>query len=106
TTPRPERPLHSGSSFDKANLNKTSLRLRHGRWVAAAACVVAVSLGLPPPAFAQLGTVVYVTGLSSPIELVQDPTDPTVQYVVEQTGRIRTIRSGALDPTPFLDWSA
>ena len=34
---------------------------------------------------------------------VQDPADPTIQYVVQQGGRIRLIRNGALQTTPFLD---
>src|SRR5438552_12465069 len=68
-------------------------------------CVFVASLGLQTSAFAQLRTTDYVSGLSSPIEFVQDPTDATVQYVVEQVGRIRTIRSGVLQATPFLDVS-
>src|SRR5437762_12503794 len=61
------------------------------------------------PAAAQLPaiqSVTYVSGLSSPIGMVQDPSDPTVQYVVQQGGRIRVIRNGALLATDFLNLSS
>jgi glucose/arabinose dehydrogenase len=45
----------------------------------------------------------YVGGLSSPVGMVQDPSDPTVQYVVQQGGLIRVIRNGALQGTNFLN---
>jgi len=60
----------------------------------------------PPAAEAQLQLVPYVTGLNAPVGFVQDPADPSVQYVIEQGGRIRVIQSGALLPTPFLDVSS
>ena len=56
-------------------------------------------------AFAQLHIVPYVSGLNAPVEFVQDPSSPSVQFVVEQGGRIRVIQNGALLPTPFLDVS-
>ena len=52
---------------------------------------------------AQLGTVTYVSGLSSPTAFVQDPSDPTVQYVTEQRGVIRVIKNGVVQGTPFLN---
>jgi glucose/arabinose dehydrogenase len=52
---------------------------------------------------AQLKTVVHATGFSSPVAMVQDPTDRTVQFVVEQGGRIRVIRSGSVLPADFLN---
>lgn len=57
-------------------------------------------------ASAQLRVVPYVSGLSAPVEFVQDPTSQYVQFVVEQGGRIRVIDYGTLLPTPFLDLSA
>jgi len=47
----------------------------------------------------------YVSGLSLPVGFVQDPVDVTVQYVVEQAGRIRVVKSGVLQGTDFLDLS-
>lgn len=55
---------------------------------------------------AQLRTVTFVTGLTSPIALEQDPSDATIQYIAEQRGVIRLVRNGALQPTPFLDISS
>jgi glucose/arabinose dehydrogenase len=52
---------------------------------------------------AGLRTVVYAEGFSLPVAVVQDPTNPAVQFVVELAGRIRTVRAGvALEPD-FLD---
>jgi glucose/arabinose dehydrogenase len=52
---------------------------------------------------ARLKTRVYATGFSSPVAFVQDPLDRSVQFVVEQGGRIRTIRSGIVLANDFLD---
>lgn len=52
---------------------------------------------------AQLRTRTYVTGLTNPVAFVQDPGDRTVQFVVEQRGRIRVVRNGALQTPDFLD---
>ena len=53
--------------------------------------------------FAQLNSRVYASGFSAPVAFVQDPSDRTVQYVVEQGGLIRVIRHGVVQPPPFLD---
>ena len=58
------------------------------------------------PAFAQLRATVFVSGLSLPVAFVQDPSNPAIQFVVEQGGRIRVIHNGAIQPTDFLDLSA
>ena len=36
----------------------------------------------------------YATGFSAPVAFVQDPLDRSVQFVVEQGGRIRVVREG------------
>jgi glucose/arabinose dehydrogenase len=54
-------------------------------------------------ASAQILAQVYASGFSSPIAFVQDPSDPTVQYVAEQGGVIRVIKNGAVQSTPFLN---
>lgn len=69
----------------------------------AAAVVCVSSLLTGTSVFAQLRPIPYVSGLSAPVAFVQDPADPTIQYVVQQGGRIRLIRNGALQSTPFLD---
>ena len=65
-------------------------------------CAVALWLGVSP-AFAQISSVLVVSGLSSPVAVVKDPTQANVLFVVEQIGRIRVVHNGTLDPTPFLD---
>ena len=57
---------------------------------------------LAAPAYAQLQGQLYVSGLQSPVAFVQDPTDRNVQFIVEQRGRIRVVRNGALLGTDFL----
>ena len=46
---------------------------------------------------------VFVSGLTAPVAFVQDPTNPAVQLVVEQGGRIRVVSGGTLLTTDFLD---
>jgi glucose/arabinose dehydrogenase len=45
----------------------------------------------------------YASGLTNPIAFVQDPADRTVQFVVEQGGRIRALRNGTTLEPDFLD---
>jgi glucose/arabinose dehydrogenase len=59
-----------------------------------------------PVVLGHLASGVALSGLASPLAFVQDPSDPTVQYVVEQGGRIRLVQSGRLHPDVFLDLSA
>jgi len=65
------------------------------------ACVA--SLVLASPAWGQLGASVYVAGLQAPVAFVQDPSNASIQYIVEQGGRIRVVRDGSLEPVDFLD---
>src|SRR4051812_15003463 len=53
-----------------------------------------------------LRTRVQVSGLTSPLAVVQDPTDRSVQFVVQQGGRIRVVRAGAIADRDFIDLSA
>ncbi len=54
----------------------------------------------------ELRSQVHASGFVAPIAFVQDPTDVTVQFVVEQGGRIRAVRSGIVLGTDFLNISA
>jgi glucose/arabinose dehydrogenase len=65
--------------------------------------VCAAAVFCPVSAAAQLRAVTYVSGLSLPLAFVQDPSDATIQYVLQQGGRIRLIRNGVLQTAPFLD---
>lgn len=67
-------------------------------------CLLATLVfGLPLTAHAQIRAVQYASGFAQPLAFVQDPTDRTVQFVLEQRGRIRVVRSGVLQPADFLD---
>lgn len=65
--------------------------------------VAVASAALAVSAAPQLKVETYVTGLSLPVHMVQDPTMPNVQYVLQQRGRIRIIQNGNLLGTDFLD---
>jgi glucose/arabinose dehydrogenase len=62
-------------------------------------------LGGASESLAQLSSRVYASGFSSPVAFVQDPVDRSVQFVVEQDGRIRAVRSGTRLSNTFLDLS-
>jgi glucose/arabinose dehydrogenase len=64
--------------------------------------VIAASLLTVQTTVAQLRAPVFLSGFSAPVAFVQHPSDPTVQFVVEQAGRIRAIRNGTIAGT-FLD---
>ena len=52
---------------------------------------------------AQLRARVQATGFTTPIAFVQDPVDRNIQFVVQQNGRIRVVRSGTVLADDFLD---
>jgi len=64
---------------------------------------VLITLLVAPNAYAQLSTRVHASGFSLPLAFVQDPVSSNVQYVVEQGGRIRVVRDGAVLATDFLN---
>jgi glucose/arabinose dehydrogenase len=66
------------------------------------AIVLVAALGCAPVAWAQPRLVTYATGFSAPVAIVQDPTDPKIQFVVQQAGRIRVVRDGVVQGTDFL----
>jgi len=57
-------------------------------------------------AHGQLRTTVYASGFRNPVAFVQDPTDPRVQFVVQQNGHIRAIEGGTVRRADFLDLSS
>ena len=67
-----------------------------------AASSVAMTL-VAGPSFAQLRADVVASGLSQAVAFVQDPSQPDVQLIVEQGGRVRVLQRGILRPDPFLD---
>jgi glucose/arabinose dehydrogenase len=76
--------------------------------VRTAVCLIGVALlAFEPVVTAQSSAraVVYATGFTTPLQIVQDPTNRSVQFVVEQGGRIRAIRAGTVVPGEFLNLS-
>jgi len=71
------------------------------------ACALALCLLIAAasaaPAAAQLRADLVAGGLSQPVGVIQDPSDPTVQVVVQQNGRLRVLKSGVLQATDYLD---
>lgn len=49
---------------------------------------------------------VFVSGLNTPVQLVQDPTNTDTQYVLQKGGLIRVIVNGSLSSTNALDISS
>ena len=71
--------------------------------IGSAAIAVLFVLPLRGRAQTSLRARVYASGFTFPVAFVQDPTDQTIQYVVQQGGRIRVVRSGTVLPTDFLN---
>jgi glucose/arabinose dehydrogenase len=59
----------------------------------------------PTPVDAQLSVQEVASGLVAPLAFVQMPSDPAVQAIVEQVGRVRLLRNGVLQPDAYLDLS-
>ncbi len=59
--------------------------------------------GTPVPGTPALTTVLVARGLSSPVDLQVPPGERSRLFVVEQAGRIRIVRNGAVAAAPFLD---
>ena len=72
------------------------------RPIAAALLALATTTFAAPP---QLTPQPFVTGLSAPVEIVHANDFSGRLFVVEQGGRIRIVRNGALVATPYLDIS-
>jgi glucose/arabinose dehydrogenase len=73
-----------------------------------AALAVAASLGAlvahaGSGARAALRLETIATGLDQPLYVLEAPGEPDRLYVVEQPGRVRTVRAGLVSATPFLD---
>ena len=63
----------------------------------------AVVLGPSVAAQSNLAGRVYVSGLSAPVAFIQDSTNNSRQFVVEQAGRIRVVENGSIAATDFLN---
>jgi len=63
----------------------------------------AVIVGQPVAAQSALSSRVYASGFSSPVAFVQDSTNNSRQFVVQQGGRIRVVENGSVLPADFLN---
>lgn len=73
------------------------------RSVRVSSAVFLLALGAATDARAQLSTRVHAAGFVLPVAFVQDPVDRSVQYVVEQGGRIRVVRGGTVLAADFVN---
>ncbi len=73
------------------------------RAVTCLAGMMLLVLELAVTAQSNVRAVVYAGGLTTPLAIVQDPTNRSVQFVVEQSGRIRAVRAGSVVPGEFLN---
>jgi len=72
----------------------------------AIALALCAGCGLVADVQAQLRSRLQASGFAAPVAFVQDPTDRAVQFVVQQGGRIRVVRSGTVLPADFIDLSS
>ncbi len=79
--------------------------LPRSSWRSLAAAWAACALVGASPAAGQLRSAPVIQGLAAPVAFVQDPSNPLIQYVVEQGGRIRVVQAGTLLAADFLNLS-
>jgi glucose/arabinose dehydrogenase len=60
-------------------------------------------LAMAASASGQLRATLVASGFSRPVGFIQDPSDSTVQVVLEQAGRVRVLKNGVLQNEAFLD---
>ena len=74
--------------------------------IRAASVVAFVAWASASEAQTPLRATQYAAGFTGPVAFVQDPTDRTVQLVVEQGGRIRAVKNGVVLSPDFLNLTA
>ena len=82
----------------------TSIRPAGRVWLDRAIAFAAFLVcSLAVDARAQLRPRVLASGFALPVAFVQDPTNRSVQFVVQQAGRIRVVQAGVVLSTDFLN---
>ena len=66
---------------------------------------MAVLTCMDAPAEGQLRATLVASGFNRPLGFVQHPTDTAAQVVIEQGGRVRVLKNGAVLPDDFLNLS-
>jgi glucose/arabinose dehydrogenase len=69
-------------------------------------CPLGVLMLLATPLTGQMELRVLATGLTEPLAVTQDPSNPAIQYIVLRHGQIRVLQNGVLQSQPFLNLSA
>lgn len=62
----------------------------------AAVAVLCAATGAKAQTGAPVATELFVSGLSLPLEMIQHPNNPSVQFIVQQGGTIRVVQNGVL----------
>ncbi len=69
-------------------------------------CLMGIAFAPEAPAQTPLTTTRIVAGLTQPVAMVYPPGDTQRLFIVEKQGRIKILRNGVIEPTPFLDISS
>jgi glucose/arabinose dehydrogenase len=74
----------------------------------AAVALMSAMAAMPGSAYAQTGlrAEVVASGLQRPVGFVQDPSNSTIQFILQHGGRILVMKSGSVQPEAFLDLSS
>jgi glucose/arabinose dehydrogenase len=67
---------------------------------------VSLALVASPGLAQQLHAELVASGLTQPVDFVQDPTQSNVQFIVQQGGLVLVLQNGVVLSQPFLDLSA
>jgi glucose/arabinose dehydrogenase len=67
------------------------------------ALIAATALVSASAAHAQLRAELVTAGLTAPVAVAQDPSNPNRQLIAEQSGRVRVVIAGVLQAIDFLD---
>ncbi len=82
------------------------MRLPHSRVGPVWTVLVCVALLLMArPASAQIKATLVASGVTNPVAFIQDPVDPTVQYIVELGGHVHVLMGGQMQDQDFVDLS-
>src|SRR5206468_1494346 len=105
--PRDERRLdragHHSERFGR--IGRVALTTLNDMSVRLIAFTIVGLFAAPAVSAGDLRTQLYASGFVNPVAFVQDPTDRSRQFVVEQGGHIRIISNGAVMPGDFLNLS-
>src|SRR6188472_4558362 len=101
---RPRVPRSRSSRPERSFSTHYNRVMRIGRAIVVVVMVAVVAgIALRLVAQSSLRLRPYASGFTNPLAIVQDPGDRSVQFVLEQAGRIRVVRDGVILDNDFLD---